>query len=114
MCVLLTSLGTLKYDSVVKIREIFNFLPLMNKSVTIEFNFLLLIISAIISSKTINILFSIINIINRKLLLIFCMNDQDIWPIKTVLFFILVCIFIKIYNLYITKSNKVLLTKMLS
>ena len=60
-CVLLflTSLGTLRYDCVIKIREIFNFLPLMNNYVTTEFNFLLLIISAIISSKTINILFSL-------------------------------------------------------
>ena len=35
----LTSLGTLSYDWVIKTREIFNFLPLMNNSVTTEFNF---------------------------------------------------------------------------
>ena len=55
----LTSFGTLKCHCVIKTREIFNFLPLMNKSVTIEFSFLLLIISATISSKTIYILFSL-------------------------------------------------------
>ena len=55
----LTSFGTLKYDCVIKTRQIFNFLPLMNNYVTIEFSFLLLIISAIISSKTISILFSL-------------------------------------------------------
>ena len=52
----LTSFGTLKYDWVIKTRAIFNFLPLINNSVTIEFSFLLLIISAIISSKAINTL----------------------------------------------------------
>ena len=55
----LTSFGTLNYDCVIKTIEIFSFLPLRNKSVTIEFSFLLLIISAIISSKTINILRSL-------------------------------------------------------
>ena len=55
----LTSFGTLKYDYVIKTREIFNFLPLINNSVTMESSFLLLIISAIISSKTINILRSL-------------------------------------------------------
>ena len=49
----LRSFGTLKYDCVIKIREIFNFLPLKNNSVTTEFSFVLLIIPAIISSKTI-------------------------------------------------------------
>ena len=52
----LTSFGTLKYDYVIKTTEILSFLPLINYSVTIEFNLLLLIISANISSKTINIL----------------------------------------------------------
>ena len=33
----LTSFGTLKYDCVIKRREMFNFLPLINKSVTREF-----------------------------------------------------------------------------
>ena len=47
------------YDCVIKIREMFSFLPQINKSVTIEFSFLLLIISAIISSKIINILRSL-------------------------------------------------------
>ena len=55
----LTSFGTLKYDWLIKTRQIFNFLPLINNSVTIEFNFLFLIISAIISSKTINVLRSL-------------------------------------------------------
>ena len=50
----LTTFGILKYDSVIKTREMFNFLPLINNSVTNEFSFLLLIISAIILSKTIN------------------------------------------------------------
>ena len=44
----LTSFGTLKYDSVIKTREIFNFQPQINESGTTEFDFLLLIISAII------------------------------------------------------------------
>ena len=52
----LTSFGTLNYDFVIKTIKKFSFLPLRNKSVTFEFSFLLLIISAIISSKTINIL----------------------------------------------------------
>ena len=34
------------YDCVIKTRDIFSFLPLINNSVTIEFSFLLLIISA--------------------------------------------------------------------
>ena len=55
----LTSLETLKYDWERKAREIFSFLPLINNSVTIEFSFLFWIISAIISTKTINILFSL-------------------------------------------------------
>ena len=45
----LTPIGTLNYDCVMKTREIFNFLPLINKSVTILLSFLLLYISAIIS-----------------------------------------------------------------
>ena len=55
----LTSCATLKYDCVIKIREIFNFLPLINNSITTGFNLLLRIISAMISSKTINILHSL-------------------------------------------------------
>ena len=46
----LLSLGTLKYDYVTTIRETFKFLPLINNSVTIEFRFLLLIISATIKN----------------------------------------------------------------
>ena len=52
----LTSLHTLKYDCVMKTIEIFDFIPLINNLVTTGFNLLLLIISAIILSKTINIL----------------------------------------------------------
>ena len=52
----LTSFGTLKYDCVIKTNEMFNFLSLINNSVTIRLIFVLLIISAIMSSKTINIL----------------------------------------------------------
>ena len=37
---ILTSFGNLKYDCVMKTTEIFNFLPLINKSVTTGFNFL--------------------------------------------------------------------------
>ena len=55
----LTSFVTLKYDCVIKTREMFHFLSLINNPVTIEFSFLLLIITAIISSKTINILRSL-------------------------------------------------------
>ena len=33
----LTSSGTLKYDCVIKTREMFNFLPLINKSVINQF-----------------------------------------------------------------------------
>ena len=36
----LTSFGTSKYDFTIKMREMFSFLPLINKSVTIEFSFL--------------------------------------------------------------------------
>ena len=35
----LTSFGTLKYDWEIKTREIFNFLSLINNSVTFRFNF---------------------------------------------------------------------------
>ena len=52
----LTSFGTLKYDCVIKTIEISSFLPLINNYVAIGFSLLLLIISAIISSKTINTL----------------------------------------------------------
>ena len=55
----LTSFGSLKYYCVIKTREMFNFLPLINNSVTTEFSFLLLITSAIISPKTITILRSL-------------------------------------------------------
>ena len=55
----LKSFETLKYDYVIKTREMFNFLPLINKLVTTEFSFLLLIISEIISSKTVSILRSV-------------------------------------------------------
>ena len=51
-----TSFGTLKYDCVTKTRKMLTFLPLMNSSVTIGLSFLLLIISAIISSKIIDTL----------------------------------------------------------
>ena len=47
------SVGTLKCDCVIKTIEMFNFIPQINNSVIIEFNFLL-IIAAIISSKTMN------------------------------------------------------------
>ena len=47
--------GTAKKNCVIKTREIFSFLSLINNSVTIGLSFLLLIISAIISSNTINI-----------------------------------------------------------
>ena len=42
----LPSFGTLKYDSVIKTREMFNFLPLIKIYVTTGFRFLLLIIPA--------------------------------------------------------------------
>ena len=51
-----TTFSNLKYDCVIKTIEIFTFLPLINNSVTTGLSFLLLIISAIISSKTINTL----------------------------------------------------------
>ena len=35
----LSSLGTLKYDCIIKTRKMFNFLLLINNLVTIEFNF---------------------------------------------------------------------------
>ena len=38
----LTSFGTLKYGCVIKTGEMFNFLPLINNSVTIEFSFLII------------------------------------------------------------------------
>ena len=52
----LKSLGTLKYDWVIKTIEILSFLPLINNSVTTGLSLLLLIISAIMSSNTIIIL----------------------------------------------------------
>ena len=59
----LISFGTLKYDCVkdnlkydLKTIEMLNFMPPINNSVTSGFSFLLLLISAIMSSKTINIL----------------------------------------------------------
>ena len=55
----LTSFETLKYDCVIKTRGMSNSVHVINKSVTIEFSFLLLIKLAIISSKTINILRSL-------------------------------------------------------
>ena len=55
----LTSFGTLRYDYVIKTKEMFSFLPVINNSIIIEFSFLLLMISAIISSKNINILRSL-------------------------------------------------------
>ena len=48
----ITSFGTKKYDYVMNIKEIFNFL--ISSSMTTGWSFLLLIISAIISSNTIN------------------------------------------------------------
>ena len=48
--------GTEKQDCVIKTREMFSFLPLMNNSVTTGLSFLLLGISAIMLSKTVNIL----------------------------------------------------------
>ena len=58
MCVQfsLTSFGTLNYDCVIKTIEILSFRPLINNSVTTGLIFLLLVISAIISSKAINTL----------------------------------------------------------
>ena len=44
----LTFLGTLKHYCVIKTREMFSFLPLIDKSFTIELRFLLLSISTII------------------------------------------------------------------
>ena len=52
----LLSFGTLTFHCVIKTIEMFNFVPLRNNSVTTGFSFLLLIISSITSSKTINIL----------------------------------------------------------
>ena len=49
----LKSLENLKYDCIIKTRVIFNFQPLINNSVTMEFYLVLLIISGIISVKTI-------------------------------------------------------------
>ena len=55
----LTSFGTLRYDYVIKTREMFSFLPVINNSIIIEFSVWLLMISAIIPSKTVNILRSL-------------------------------------------------------
>ena len=52
----LTSLGALKYDFVIKTIAILSFLALINSSVTTGLDFLLLIISEIISSKIFDIL----------------------------------------------------------
>ena len=45
-----------KYDYVIKIREMFSFLPVIDNSVSNGLRFLLLLVSAMISSKTINTL----------------------------------------------------------
>ena len=37
-----TSFGTLKHDCVIKTREIFNFLPLTNSSITTGFSFFII------------------------------------------------------------------------
>ena len=52
----LTSSGTVTENCVIKTLQIFSFLPLINRSVSIWLSSLLLIISAIISSKAINTL----------------------------------------------------------
>ena len=51
----LRSFGTLKYAYVINTIEIFKFLAVINSYVTTGLSFLLLIISAIISSKAINL-----------------------------------------------------------
>ena len=48
--------GTAKLDCVIKAREMFNFLPVINNSVIIGLSSLLLCISVIISSKMVDIL----------------------------------------------------------
>ena len=50
----LTYFGTLKYDCVIKTIEMLSFLPLISNSVTNGLSILLLIISELISSKTID------------------------------------------------------------
>ena len=54
-CVVLSllSFGTGKYDCVIKTKEIFSFLPLINNSMTTGWSLLLLITSAILPSSTI-------------------------------------------------------------
>ena len=52
----LISFGTLMYDSVIKTIHMFDYLHIINNSASTGFIFLLLIISAIISSETINTL----------------------------------------------------------
>ena len=49
-----TSIGAWKYDCVMKIKDIFNFLPLINSSVTSGWSFLLLIMSTIVWANAIN------------------------------------------------------------
>ena len=55
-CVVFTYFCTLKYGCIIKTTKMFNFLPLTSSSVTAGSSFLSLIIAAIISSKTVNIL----------------------------------------------------------
>ena len=50
-----TSVGTLKYDCVIKTRGVFSFLLLINNSFTILLSFSLFCISAVISSKKIKV-----------------------------------------------------------
>lgn len=50
----LKSAGICKYDRAMNTKEIFNFLPLINNSLTTGGNFLLQIISTIISSNIVN------------------------------------------------------------
>ena len=56
----LISFDPWNYDWVMKTKKIFNFLSLINSSVTTEWRFLLLIVLAIISSNTINVVASIV------------------------------------------------------
>ena len=63
--------GTAKKDCAIKAREMFSFFPPINSSVTIGLSFLLLSISAIISSNTTNIpqfLFGLYSSISLKIL----------------------------------------------
>ena len=112
----LTSFGTLTYDCVIKAREMFNFLPLINNSVIIEFSLLVLIISATRSSKTINNLHSLSILDLPIFLLTFCIwfeySIKALGPFNFFLFLVFSLLLIK--NWYLASYGSLVYKYILS